>query len=79
MVIFSHSLKFLEIIAEAQQRQFGIDSVRFDGLTPPIRRAAIPKNFETSNAAVPLLITAGVGKFSLIYFEYTDILAGSVG
>lgn len=64
IVIFSVSLKWLDIIAEAFRRR-QIDVVRFDGTVSAADRTVALQTFRAANTEVPLLVTAGAGKSPL--------------
>ena len=64
MIIFSSSLKFLDIVDEAYKRDFKINPIRFDGTVPTRKRKTVERTFETCGPEIPFLITINAGKFS---------------
>lgn len=65
MIIFSSSLRFLDIVAEAFiRRQCPIKALRYDGTVPAPKRTTVRKEFEDCNPEIPLLCTIGAGEFS---------------
>jgi SNF2 family DNA or RNA helicase len=66
IVVFSTYLKFLDILAEALRRAYNIVAVRYDGSVLPSKRTNVERVFQLCSPEIPLLITAGAGKSSLL-------------
>ena len=69
IIIFSSSLTFLDIVAEALQRSNSIEPIRFDGLVPISRREVVENEFEMCSPEIPLLMTINTGKDYFISLE----------
>ena len=65
IVVFSRSLKFLDIIEEAIFRLWSIGSLRYDGTVNASQRKRIQQRFADRDTWFPLLITAGAGGVGL--------------
>lgn len=63
MIIFSSSLRFLDIVAEGLAREYEINALRFDGLVPPHKRVLVERTFRKCDPEIPLLLTISSGKF----------------
>lgn len=61
IVIFSQYLKFLDIVAEALRREFGIIAFRYDGSVMVSKRSEVEGAFKSASPDIPLLMTAGAG------------------
>ena len=73
MIVFSSSLMFLDIIAEALRKQFQIDPVRFDGSKPIEKRQEAAESFKTEKPEIPMLVTIATGKKR----NHRDVIARS--
>jgi hypothetical protein len=62
IIFFSASLRFLDILAEALERD-NISPLRYDGIVSQDDRKQVEREFKTCDAATPLLVTIGAGKF----------------
>jgi len=65
ILVFSQYLKFLDILAEALKRAFGVQALRFDGTVSQGQRVKVQQDFKDADSKVPLLMTAGAGAFGL--------------
>lgn len=63
IVIFSKYLMFLDIFDEALSRTSNIKALRFDGSVSQSKRIDVEREFETCDTKIPLLISAGAGRF----------------
>jgi SNF2 family DNA or RNA helicase len=72
IVVFSRLVVFLDIIAEALQRTFGIDALRFDGTVRPSKRSDVEREFKFTDESVPMLITSGVGKIGIPHLHISS-------
>ncbi|TVY34575.1 DNA repair protein [Lachnellula occidentalis] len=65
VLIFSFSLKFLDVIAEAIRRAHNVEPLRYDGTIQPADRAEVEASFKTVDSIIPLLMTMGAGSVGL--------------